>query len=361
VADALTDGSAMTVGITTGLYGAGGFGKTTLAVMACADQQIRKQFEGRVYSVTVGRDVRGPTAVAAKVNDVIKLITGADSTFTDPRLAGQWLGSLLDSGPSRLLVLDDVWDYEQLTPFTDGGARCVRLVTTRVPELLTGRGATVRVDKMTHEQARMLLTVGLPPLDEVVVGGLLAVTGQWPLLLRLVNRVLADYAEVSGDVAAQAAVLLERLRRDGPQAVDRFLGDNGRGLDINQPEQRAQAVRATIEASTGLLADDDASRFAELGVFARDEVVPFTLVARLWRATARLDELQAARVRKRLAQLALISITASPVGGITLHDVIRDFVRAELGEKRLAELNGKLVKALAEGLPVAGPSGGAGQ
>jgi hypothetical protein len=57
-----------------------------------------------------------------------------------------------------------------------------------------------------------------------------------------------------------------------------------------------------------------------------------------------LDELQAARVRKRLAQLALISIAASPVGGITLHDVIRDFVRAELGGKQLAELHRKLVK-----------------
>lgn len=191
--------------------------------------------------------MRGPAAVAAKVNDVIKLITGTDSTFTDPRLAGRWLGGLLDSEPSRLLVLDDVWELEQLAPFTDGGAGCVRLVTTRVPGLLTGRGAAVRVDKMTSAQARVLLTAGLPPLDGVVVGGLLAVTGQWPLLLRLVNRVLADYAQVSGDVAAQAAVLLERLRRDGPQAVDGFLGDAGRGLDINQPEQRAQAVRATIE------------------------------------------------------------------------------------------------------------------
>lgn len=72
-----------------------------------------------------------------------------------------------------------------------------------------------------------------------------------------------------------------------------------------------------------------------------------------------MDELQAARVCKRLAQLALISMADSPGGGITLHDVIRDFARAELGEKRLAELNGKLVAAAAAGLPVAGPSDGA--
>ena len=48
--------------------------------------------------------------------------------------------------------------------------------------------------------------------------GLLAVTGRWPLLLRLVSKILADYAQVAAniDVSAQGAVLLERLRRWRP-------------------------------------------------------------------------------------------------------------------------------------------------
>ena len=154
-----------------------------------------------MYLVTVGRDVRGAAAIAAKVNDVIKLVAGEDATFTDPQLAGRRLGSLLDAGPRRLLVLDDVWEPEQLAPFTEGGKRCARLVTTRVPELLAGRGVAVRVDQMSPEQARALLTSGLPPLDPAVVQGLLAVTGRWPLLLRLVNKILADYARVAADVS----------------------------------------------------------------------------------------------------------------------------------------------------------------
>ena len=74
-----------------------------------------------------------------------------------------------------------------------GGKRCARLVTTRMPELLAGRGTAVRVDQMTEAQARALLTAGLPDLGEPVVAGLLDVTGRWPLLLRLVNTILADY------------------------------------------------------------------------------------------------------------------------------------------------------------------------
>ena len=138
--------------------------------------------------------MRGAAAVATKVNDVIRLITGQEAAFADPQLAGRRLGSLLDAGPRTLLVLDDVWEPEQLAPFTEGGKQCARLVTTRVPELLAGRGTAVWVDQMSPEQARALLTNGLPPLDEAAVAGLLEVTGRWPLLLRLVSQILADYA-----------------------------------------------------------------------------------------------------------------------------------------------------------------------
>ena len=364
VVAALTDAGPGTVGITTGLHGAGGFGKTTLAKMVCTDRRVKERFGKFVYPVvTVGRDVRSAAAVAAKVNDVIKLITGENATFTDPQLAGARLGSLLDAGPPALLVIDDVWEPEQLTPFLIGGKACSRLVTTRVPELVAGRGTTVRVDQMSDEQARALLIAGLPQLDEVVVTGLLAVTGRWPLLLRLVSQILADYAQVAADVSAisaQGALLLERLAADGPAAVDELAGEGVRRLDVGQPQERARAVRATIEASTGLLDSQDAERFKELGVFAEDEIIPFGLVARLWQATAGLDELRAAQVCKRLAQLALVSKANGPAGGIALHDVIRDFLRAELGGQHLVELNDVLVEALAAGPPTASPPDRAG-
>ena len=237
---------------------------------------------------------------------------------------------------------------EQLAPFTEGGKQCARLVTTRVPELLAGRGTAVRVDQMSAEQARALLTSGLPPLDEAVVAGLLAVTGRWPLLLRLVNKILADYAQVAADVAAcprRGRCCWSGWRAGGPAVVDELASEGGRGLDVGQPDERARAVRATIGASTGLLDGQEAERFAELGVFAEDETIPFSLVARLWRATAGLDELRAAQVCKRLAQLALVSQVSGPGGGIALHDVIRDFLRAELGRQRLARLNGMLLDA----------------
>jgi NB-ARC domain len=84
---------AGTVGITTAVHGAGGFGKTTVAKMVRADRRVLRRFGGRVYWVTLGRDV-GRQALAGLVNDVLGQVEpGRAVTFTDARQAGQHLAS----------------------------------------------------------------------------------------------------------------------------------------------------------------------------------------------------------------------------------------------------------------------------
>ena len=261
------------------------------------------------------------------------------------------------------------WEREQLAPF-EGGRRCSRLVTTRAPGLLAGRGTAIPVDQMSAEQARRLLTYGLPPLDPAVAGTLLSVTGRWPLLLRLANKILAHAVNAGRDVSAAGATLSGQLRVAGPAAADNLLSVTGldvtgldvTGLDVAQPGQRAQAVRATIEASTSLLSKQDTQRFDELGVFAEGEVVSFELVALLWHETAGLVDVEASKVCHRLASLGLITLTTLPTAdgggsGLVLHDVIRDFLRGELAANRLAELHEALLDAAAATLSPPDPLG----
>ena len=69
---------------------------------------------------------------------------------------------------------------------------------------------------MTGTQARALLLNGLPPLPAEVVSGLLAETGRWPLLLRLVNKILIAQAGLRNDITVVAEDLLRQaLRRRG--------------------------------------------------------------------------------------------------------------------------------------------------
>jgi NB-ARC domain len=80
----------------------------------------------------VGRDTGG-AVLAGLVNGVIRRISPqGPGTFTDTREAAEYLAGLLETGPRRLLVVDDVWSEQQLAAFPVAG-QCARLVTTRIP------------------------------------------------------------------------------------------------------------------------------------------------------------------------------------------------------------------------------------
>jgi hypothetical protein len=313
-----------TVGITTTVHGAGGFGKTTIAKMVRADRRVLRRFRGRVHWVTLGRDT-GKEALPGLVNGLIaQLEPDRPVTFTDARQAGEHLGAVLAKGPRRLLILDDVWTEEQLAVFPAAG-HCVRLVTTRNSSLAVGVAVLVPVDQMSQTQALALLTAGLPPLAPALAAALVHESGRWPLLLRLVSKILADQAKLEPDVTAVAQDLVGRLRAGGALQADQITGAAGQQLDVSDPEQRTKAVRATIEASTSLLGGADLDRLAELALFAEDETIPVTLITALWQATGGLDPITAHALCARLADLALLTVVpGSGAATVTMHDVIRD-------------------------------------
>ncbi len=336
-----------TVGITTALHGVGGFGKTTLACLVRSNKRIRRHFRGRVYQVTIGRDVRDREQIAARVNDAVRLITGQESNYTDPQAAGDHLGRLLDERPRMLLVLDDVWEPEQLIPFLIGGRECARLVTTRRPKVLLETAKTVRVDRMSPEQSRAVLTWQVTGIPGELVAGLMAVTGRWPLLLRLINRILADEASSGVAVADTAGQVLRRLRESGPVAVDVINGLVAE-VDLDDPEHRRRTVSATLQASAALLPQRGMDRLNELGIFVEDETVSMPLVHTLWAATGGLEPVEARRLCRRMADLSLLAISED--GTVILHDVVRTYLRQLLGD-RLAAVNAAFLDQLASDLP----------
>ncbi|MCA1693604.1 MAG: DUF4062 domain-containing protein [Actinobacteria bacterium] len=133
---AVTRPEASAVGMTTGLWGAGGFGKTTLARLLAHHDEVIEQFPDGVVWATVGDDAAGPE-LAEKVTNVVGLLTSDRPPITDPVTAGAVLGRVL--GDRRvLLIVDDVWSAAQVEPFLIGGSAAVRLFTTRVRGVHTG-------------------------------------------------------------------------------------------------------------------------------------------------------------------------------------------------------------------------------
>lgn len=114
-------------------------------------------------------------------------------------------------------------------------------------------------------------------------------------------------------------------------------------------------MRATVEAATWLLPASGADRYNELGVFTEDENIPLSLITLLWGETGGMDPAQARALCRTLADLSLITLSPEHGGRVTLHDVYRDYLRAELGSAGLTRVNASLVTAVARALPAAAP------
>lgn len=324
----LTRAKGRAVGVTTGLHGAGGFGKTTLAVTACHHRAVRRHFAGGMTRVTVGQDRAGPELVAL-VNDVIKRFDGTAPAYSGVEQAGQELGRLLAKQGRFLLVVDDVWTAEQLEPFMMGAPACVRLITTRVPGLLpSGEGAVkVEVDQLRVDEARTFVQRRVPGLSGEQAAELIRLTGRWALLLEIATAAIKEIADEAGPgttgVRAAADGFIAQL------AADRLAADDPEALNVRSENARRRAVRASVGYSLRLLTTEERDLFAELGIFGEDAHVPVSKVSALWAATGRLGEAAAGRLVRRLHDLSLV-VRAG--GAVRVHDVVREYMRQELAQ-----------------------------
>jgi WD40 repeat protein len=316
-----------TVRITAALRGAGGFGKTTLALAACHERSVRRKFPDGVLWVTVGEQLDGAD-LAATINDLSELLSGQRPSLTMPEQAGQHFAQVL-GGRRVLLVLDDVWRPAQLSPFSYGGERCVRLVTTRNRALIPSGAQIIMVDPMNADQARQLLAQNLgevPGQD-----WLLDYTAGWPVLISLVNALLRRYMASGQDLDAAVGKAQTALAYGGPTA-----------LDVASPAARTEAISLTVEASLTALAEGPdgqarLARFFSLAVFREDESIPIDILSMLWsspgnRMPAEMLVLSAERFCLDLVDFSLAQEYRAAEGRLMLHDVMHKFLVHKLGD-----------------------------
>ena len=336
---ALTAPQAREVGLTTGLQGAGGFGKTTLATWVCHHDEIRRHFSGGLLWVTVGQDLHD-TELAERVNDLSVMLGRDRPAVSSPDAAGAELGRLLDEREPVLLIIDDVWAESQLRPFRFGGTRCIRLITTRIPDVLPASGTHITVDAMSGAQARQLVADGVPGLATVTADRLGAITGRWPVLLNLVNGVLQRRVDRGQPVEEAAEEAARRLLAHGPAV-----------LDPARPADRSRAVGATVEASLSMLRERERECYLDLAVFPEDVGIPLEVLRLLW------PEQRADALCEELARLGLVADYRMDAPGprLLLHDVIRSHLRSRRGPDGCRDVHRRLVDAAAERLPAPPP------
>jgi hypothetical protein len=326
VVDLLTGGEA-TVGLTTGVFGAGGFGKTTLAAIVCHRPEVSTRFPGGLVWATIGENPAREQLVAT-INDLCEQLTGERSTLSSPEQAGFHLGQLLDQRPATLLVVDDVWRQQDLKPFLLGGASATRLVTTRMAAVLPDDARLVEVDRLRADQARELLTAGLPPLPPETVQRLLTLTGGWALVVAMANGQLRRQVHHDTDAAPAAHQLIERLAALGPA-----------GAQLSTRAGREQTIAATVGRSLDLLDNTGRRRYLDLAVFPEDTDIPLDVLSILWDCSTMDTRLAG----EELAELSLVQDYQRGSGTLRLHDVLRSHLCHENGADQLRRVHSGLI------------------
>ncbi len=318
-----------TVAITTAIFGAGGFGKTTFAKALCHDKKVIDKFSDGILWVTLGEK---PKSLIGHVRDLIYALSHERPDFEDLNSAVFSLKELLNE-KRFLIVIDDVWNKAHLEPFLEGGPKCVRLITTRINETLPADSIEIPVDTMHASEAVELLKSGISINDCAGLEDLARKLGKWPLLLKLTNSALKQHIRASKNVDRAIDYVKMALEKKGPKA-----------FDAKNPESRHQAVAATLSVSFELLSEEEFTHYNELAIFPEDEDIQLKVLAKLWGKTGGYDSFEVETLCLKLSNLSLLQTYNIEKEIIRLHDVMREYLIRE-NQKRLLYFHVQFLEA----------------
>ncbi|HEY0753028.1 MAG TPA: NB-ARC domain-containing protein [Ktedonobacteraceae bacterium] len=337
--------SEQATAITTALRGAGGFGKTTLALSLCHDPDVIASFPDGIFWLELGEQ---PPRTLEILNRLLPVLgdTQPEAILLDEARA-RWQAAL--ASKTCLLVIDDVWQQEHLLPLLEGGPRCRRLITTRNDQVLPANAQRIVVDSMSSREATQLLTQGLS-IDlgqsrvQVAVAEVVVHLGYWPLLLSIAHGLLATQLRY-GRPVEQALEVVKQTYQDR------------RGVSMGAGETRGfqETMQVSLQASFRQLEAmvpvhyRPVERYEELAIFPEDTDIPIADLRHFWQATGGLESWEVDDLCMQLHGLSLLVNCDLATGTIRLHDVTRK-VLLQRTSSRLPALHARFLDAMRQGL-----------
>ena len=137
--------------VISAIYGLGGIGKSTLAAALAQDKAVQDYFPDGIFWATLGQQ----PDILSFLHGWIQALGDYNFKPTSIDAASLQLRTLL-ADKKALLVVDDLWNAEDVEPFRVAGAGCKLLVTTREAPVI----GAIRydLDIMTETQSLALLT-----------------------------------------------------------------------------------------------------------------------------------------------------------------------------------------------------------
>ena len=308
-------------GKSTVVHGAGGFGKTTLAVEACHLPEVVNAFPGGMLWTALGEK----PDLAGILRDLYAVATGSQPTVEYKDEIARALAKVFE-GRRCLVVVDDVSRAEDLRPLLQLKEPRF-LVTTRIWNLLEEAGladwSEVAVDEMSTSEATDLLgrELLLDDLTRDTLRSLADRLGCWPLLLELVHaRLLEEFKARQGNLSGCINRVKQIFEQRGILSFER-----------RNSTERNSAVGKSVEVGLEFAEEMHAGlaeKVAECSVFPEDLPIPLRVLADLWRLNVLDVEEDLVRPLHNLSILRW----DRGAGEVRVHDMIRRALSARLAE-----------------------------
>lgn len=296
----------------TAVEGMGGVGKTIVAMELCHDERIRKTFSDGILWFTIGRQ-SGLTA-----ETLIRQM--AEAQNREFKVYNQVAYRSLLKEKSILVVLDDIWTPEILTPFLPDRGASRLLYTSRNREIAAATGATnYDVNILSESQSRRCLArwsgYESKPIPEPEATQILAECKGLVLSLAMIGATLRD----------KPAKEWERISKNVKSA-------RLKGSLIQPADYAYKTLYASIAASVKELAPEDRARYLLLAILLEDLPAPAVLLQQIWGGG--MDEVE--DFMSKLVGLSLATRDAND--NIRLHDFQLDYLRGENSDKEALTL-----------------------
>ena len=184
-------------GTTLNITGAGGFGKTSIAISLCHHRIVKEQFTDGFVFIELGPQATDPSI---KLNQLYHLLTGEYLKQCDINHAEQEINQLTSHYYRNLLIIiDDVWHVEDAEPLVKAFSNCKTILTTRMNDVerYISSKQSVTIGPMMEDEAISLLTSGvidssqLSQEDVSLLNEISQDVHLWPLLLSLIRGQLS--------------------------------------------------------------------------------------------------------------------------------------------------------------------------
>ncbi len=317
------------------IWGACGYGKTTLALSVSNDEKIKEAFPGGVVWIVL----RGASSKTGKIRGEIRFTNGKEKKFDGISTVRKLLNVNQSVGRS-LVILDNAWSSEHLNSIFSRDQNCVWVVTTNdygsLPESFPP-DRIVKVSEMDLDQGLRLLKVRIRNkknltelkrednrLQEIVDR-----LDRWPLVLNQASRFLSERVSVGYQPKDAVESLIEELETNGMEELF-----------------KTPAVTADLQAILERLDSLDKERLTELAVFPKRESIPADTIEKYWRFTGNLNRTEVEKLCFLFRRLSILREPDAHPLSVRLYDGISEYLIWSQSDLHLQELHSKLLEAL---------------